>query len=195
MQYPLSLRFKLLAIASQVYVNEANGNLVFYVKQKAFKLKEDITVFGDQEQTRPVFTIKADRIIDFSANYHFAAANGAPVGGIKRKGMRSLWKAHYDISDPEGNVQMTINEENPWIKVLDALVSEIPVVGFFVGYLLHPSYIVTHANGTQVMRLTKKRSLIERSFEIDKLTEMHPHDEARAVLGALMMVLLERTRG
>ena len=195
MQYPLLLRFKLLAIASQVYVSEPSGNVVFYVKQKAFKLKEDITVFGDEAQSRALFSIKADRILDFSANYSFTAANGQPVGSIRRQGMKSLWKAHYDISTPDGQVSMTISEENPWVKVAESVLSEIPILGLFAAYMLNPTYIVTSSDGQIVMRLRKVRSIVDRRFEIDKLTEMHPHDEARAVLGTLMMVLLERTRG
>jgi hypothetical protein len=195
MQYPLDLRFKLLAIASQIYVSEPSGNLVFYVKQKAFKLKEAITVFGDQEQTRPLFTINADRVIDFSAHYHFATHAGQAVGSIKRQGMKSLFKAHYDISDPQGTVLLTFTEENPWVKVLEAVLSEIPLVGIFAGYFLHPSYIATRNDGVVVMRLKKVRSLVERRFAIEKLAEMHPQDEARSVLGALMLVILERSRG
>ena len=61
MNFPLELRFKILAIASQIAVRDASGNLLCYVKQKAFKLKEAVTVFGDEEQTRPLYTIKADR--------------------------------------------------------------------------------------------------------------------------------------
>lgn len=195
MQYPLQLRFKLLAIASQVYVTEPSGNVVFYVKQKAFKLKEDITVFGDEAQSRPLFSIKADRILDFKANYAFSAANGQAVGSIRRQGMKSLWKAHYDITTPEGTLQMTITEENPWIKVAEAVLAEVPIVGFVAAYMLNPTYAVTTSSGAIVMRLRKTRSMVDRRFEIDKLTEMHPHDEARAVLGCLMMVLLERSRG
>jgi hypothetical protein len=56
MNYPLDLSFKLLALASQIYVRDSQGNLVFYVKQKMFKLKEAITVFGDEAQTQPHFT-------------------------------------------------------------------------------------------------------------------------------------------
>ena len=195
LNYPLTLSFRIIALGTQVAITDASGGLVAYVRQKALKLKEDITVFAEQEQTRALFSIKADRVIDFSANYHFATPQGHPVGSIKRQGMRSMWKAHYDISDPNGQVQMTLREENPWIKVAEAVVSEIPLVGIFAGYFLHPSYLITHANGTPVMRLKKVPSLVERRFSIDKLAELHPHDEARAVLGCLMMVLLERARG
>ena len=43
------------------------GNLIGYVKQKMFKLKEDINIFADENQTQQRFNIKADRVIDFSA--------------------------------------------------------------------------------------------------------------------------------
>lgn len=36
---------------------------------KAFKLKEAITVFADEAQTRPLYHINAGRVIDFSATY------------------------------------------------------------------------------------------------------------------------------
>ena len=64
MNYPLKLSFKLLAIASQIYVRDANGNLLGYVKQKLFKLKENIDVFADEGQTQLLFNIKADRMLD-----------------------------------------------------------------------------------------------------------------------------------
>ena len=70
MNYPIDLSFKLLALASQIYVRDASGNLLGYVKQKMFKLKEDINVFADEGMTKHLFNIKADRVIDFSAKYN-----------------------------------------------------------------------------------------------------------------------------
>ena len=99
MNYPLELSFKLIALASQIYVRDANGNLIGYVKQKLFKLKEDINVFADEGQTQLLYNIKADRVIDFSARYNFTDASGTPLGSIKRKGMRSIFRANYEIYD------------------------------------------------------------------------------------------------
>lgn len=195
MNYPLSLSFKLLAIANQIYVRDASGALVFYVKQKAFKLKEAITVFADEGQTQPYFTINADRIIDFSARYHFADMSGRPLGSIKRQGMRSLWKASYEIMEGE-NVALRINEENGWVKVLDAMLSEVPVVGMFTGYFFNPSYLVTRPDGTPVFRLKKEPAFFEGKFAIEHIGQLHNQDdEFRAVLGMMMMILLERSRG
>src|SRR6185295_9715975 len=129
MNYPVDLTFKLLALASQIYVRDANGNLLGYVKQKLLKLKEDINVFTDESQTHVIYNIKADRVIDFSARYTFRDGAGNVLGSIKRQGMRSLWKANYEISDASDNHVMNINEENGWVKVVDALAGEVPVLG------------------------------------------------------------------
>ena len=101
MQFPVSLEFKKLALAPQIIVTDASGKMQFYVRQKMFKLKESITVFADVEQTRPLYKIDADKVIDFSARYHFKDQNGIEIGSIKRQGRKSLWKAHYDIYDGE----------------------------------------------------------------------------------------------
>ncbi len=59
---------------------KSNGRGV--TEQKAFKLKEAVTVFGDEEQTRPLYTIKADRVFDISAQHNIDDMAGQPVGMI-----------------------------------------------------------------------------------------------------------------
>ena len=135
-QYPLQLTFKLWAFAPQISVVDAQGNNQFYVRQKLFKLKEAINVFVDEQKTQILYNIKADRIIDFSAKYHFSDVNGTDMGAVKRRGLRSLWRARYDIFEGE-TIVMTIQEENPWVKIMDALFAEIPIVGLFTGSVDH----------------------------------------------------------
>lgn len=195
MNYPLSFSFKLLALASQIYVRDASGNQVGYVKQKLLKLKEDINVYADDTQQSLLFNIKADRIIDFSANYSFTDSKGNRLGSIKRKGMRSIWKANYEIADPSGTHCMSINEENGWIKVLDSLVGELPIVGMFTGYFLNPSYILTRTDGTSLARLTKEPAFFEGKFKMELLAQVQSEEETRMILSFLMMTLLERIRG
>ncbi len=193
-QYPLQLSFKILAIARQLSVTDATGMLVFYVKQKAFKLKEAVTIFADVEQTIPLYTINADRVLDFSASYHFTDRNQAPIGMVRRQGMKSLWKAHYEIVDGDLPA-LTIQEANPWIKVIDGLLGEIPIIGMLTGYFFHPAYIVVRQDGTTVMRLEKQPAFLEGKYSIEKLASLGEHEEIRVLLSLLMVVLLERNRG
>ena len=194
MEYPLNFSFKILAFAPQLAVTDAGGNLIYYVKQKVFKLKEEVTVFADQEQTRPLYKINADRVIDFSARYHFSDTAGTALGSVKRQGMKSLWKASYDILDGE-DIVMKIVQENPWIGVVDSILEQIPVVGIATSYLFHPKYLVSRADGTPVLRLTKQPAFFEGKFRLDKLADIGETEERRAILSLLMMVLLERARG
>ncbi|CAN5724357.1 hypothetical protein BH20ACI4_BH20ACI4_00740 [soil metagenome] len=195
MNFPIELSFKLLALASQIYIRDANGNMFGYVKQKMFKLKEDINIFTDENQTQQRFNIKADRVIDFSARYNFTDSRGGQIGSIKRKGMRSIWKANYEIFDAGENQVLKINEESGWVKVVDSLVGEIPIVGMFTGYIFHPAYIISKMDGTPVARLQKQPAFFEGKFQLSALVQMNETEETQVLLGALTMVLLERSRG
>ena len=195
MNYPVDFSFKILAIASQIYIQDANGSLVGYVNQKLFKLKEDINLYADENQTQLLFNIKADRVLDFSAKYNFTDARGNFLGSIKRRGVRSIFKANYEVCDASDLQVMAINEENGWIKVVDSLIGEIPVIGIFTGYFFNPSYLVTRTNNAQVARLVKQPAFLEGRFQMTKLSEMSADEENRVLLSLLAMTLLERSRG
>lgn len=195
MNYPIEFSFKLLAIASQIYIRDSTGDLVGYVKQKLFKLKEDINVFADEQQTQHLFNIKADRVLDFSAKYNFSDAHGRSIGSIKRRGMRSIFRASYEVYDDQDTQVMKISEENGWIKVIDSVVGEVPIVGMFTGFFFNPSYLISRTTGAQVARLKKQPAFFEGKFQMTKLGEVGPDEETLVLLSLLTMTLLERVRG
>lgn len=197
MQYPLTLSFKIIALAPQIYVRDASGQEILYVKQKLLKLKEKIHLFSDSSQSRQVYEINADRILDISPRYTFTTPQGQVVGSVKRRGARSLWKATYEVADASGRTIFVMEEENPWVKVLDGLLGEIPILGVFTGYFLHPRYEVKRADrGTLAFRISKHRSFLESTFEIEELERSAGEaEEIPVLLSVLMMTLLERDRG
>jgi len=152
-------------------------------------------VFADADQRLPLYELTADRVIDFSANYHFKDARGTHVGTVRRKGMKSLWRARYDIVNGGSGPALTIQEANPWAKVCDALLGEIPILGLFSGYVFHPEYLVARQDGTAVMRLKKEPAFFQGKFSIEKLGAVSEDEETRILLSLIMMVLLERRRG
>ncbi len=190
--FPLNLRFKIMAISPIIEVRDANGNYVCYVKQKLFKLKERIEVFTDATRSQLLCEINADRVIDFSATYTFTDPSGHVFGSVRRKGMKSLWRSHYEISDAD-QILYTIREQNPWSKVMDGIFGEIPVIGMLSGYLFHPTYSVTHNSGALCYQLKKRPAFLEGLFQIDELEPCH--DDIVVLMSLLMMTLLERNRG
>ena len=195
MAYPLAINFKLISWTQDIRMNDATGRSVGFVHQKALKLREQIEVFADESRGRLMYTIQADNILDFSGRYRFRGAMGSDLGCIRRHGLVSLWKAHYTIEDASGREVFTIRESNPWTKVFDSLLSEVPILGMFSGYLFHPAYDVVDAFGNPVMQLAKQPSFFERSYSVYAHKQSAPEDEVRILLGLMMMILLERSRG
>ena len=194
MRFPLDLQFKLFAISSQVWVRDGDNRLRYYVKQKAFKLREAVTVYADEGQSSTLFRIEADRILDVSARYRIEDAGGAEIGALKRQGMRSFWKAHYEI-EQGGRPAFAIREENPWVKVLDGLFGSIPILSLLSGYLFHPAYVVSRGDGEQpLLRVVKQPALFEGRFRVESLAPGEAVPDL-VVVALLMMLLIERSRG
>ncbi len=194
MQFPLNIAFKILTLAPQMHVRHAAGQQIGYVRQKLMAFKESVTVFTDETQTRPIYTINADRVIDFSANYHFADASGRPLGHIHREGMRSLWRAHYVISVGERPV-FEVHEESALVRLADSIFGQIPFLGALSGYFFNPTYIVSRIGGTEALRMVKRPAFLETQFSITRSESISPEDQVSLLLGLMMIILLERSRG
>ncbi len=194
-QFPINFQFKISSFHNDFIATDATGKMMAYVRQKMFKLKEEIMIYSDESKSKINYTIKADKWLDFSTAYAFMDEAGKEFGKVVRKGWRSLWKAEYEIIDENGNPQYIIREENGWVKVFDSLLGEIPIIGMFTGYFFNPSYIVTDNGNKPVVRLSKKPSFWGRNFGVEKIGEMDSNDDDRVMLGLMMMILLERRRG
>jgi hypothetical protein len=195
-QYPVTLSFKILALASQATVTDATGRTILYTKQKMFKFREHVEIWTDPSQGTRLAEIKANKVIDWSARYNFTDARGAAIGSVGRRGWRSMWKAHYEAFNPgDSTPDFSIHEENAWIKVADSIIGDIPLVGMFSGYFLHPSYLASSSGGVPAMRMTKQPAFWEGRFKIEKLGEVTTREELNLFLSFMMLVMLERQRG
>ncbi len=195
MQYPIKLNFKKIALARQAHLSDASGESIAYARQKLLKLKEELEVFRDKSRNEKLCTIKADRVIDFRAAYQFVSEAEQVFGSIKREGLRSLWKATYHLQTADGEPFATLREEKPLAKVFDAFFGDIPLVGLFCNYVFNPSYLLTTSEGEALFRIKKSPSLFGNVFHIEKLNDSHQDKDILCLMGILMMVFLEKSRG
>ncbi|MFD0862014.1 hypothetical protein ACFQ1M_07330 [Sungkyunkwania multivorans] len=195
LNFPIKFDFNISTLANDFTATDNQGKTLAYVRQKMFKLKEDIVIYQDASKTKVNYTIKADKWLDFSTSYSFKDPQGKELGKVARKGWASLWKANYDIIDQHQKPQYKIQEENAWVKVMDGVLGEIPILGFFTGYLFNPTYKVMDPQGKVVMRLKKEPSFFGRKFTVSKVEETDADDDHRLMLSLMMLVLLERRRG
>ena len=194
LSYPLDLSFKIITIGTRISIKDAAGRQVAYVRKKKFKLKENVGVYADEDQSRLLFRMKADRMIDFSARYAISGPDGHPIGAVGRRGMKSLWSSAYVLDDAYGMEAGSIREENPWTKVLDGMMESLPLGDALGGLFFNPAY-VAELYGKDVLRLQKQASVLESSFRIDMLADFSEEEEDLLLAGIIMMVLLERDRG
>ncbi len=109
--------FKFLGAAFHIY--DSNGNLAFYSKQKAFKLKEDIRLYTGEDMQTEVLSIRARNIIDFSACYDVIdSTTGVKVGALKRKGLKSIIRDEWLVMDANDVEIGFIQEDNTLIALL-----------------------------------------------------------------------------
>jgi hypothetical protein len=192
------MSFKIISFSPQIFVRESSGREIFFVHQKMFKLKEDVAVYSDSSKSREIYRIKADRIIDFSARYNFTdSTSGMGMGAVKREGMRSIFKASYNVFGDGDQVTHHIKEDNGWVKVMDALLGELPIIGMFSGYFFNPTYTL-YQSGTEtpILHVKKLPAFFEGAFEVTTINPpANEAEENRLLLAILMMTLLERSRG
>jgi hypothetical protein len=194
LNYPLEMSFKIATIGTRVRVTDAAGRQVAYLRKKKFRLREDVRVYEDESQNRLRFRLKADRVVDFGASYAVSGPDGQPLGAVRQRGMRSIWKSTYEVSNPNGKTIGVIHEENPFVKVLDSLAEALPFADALGGLFFNPAYLVD-LGGETVLRMKKERSVFESKFRLDRLGDFSEREEDLLLAGLMMVLLLERDRG
>jgi uncharacterized protein YxjI len=193
--YPIDFTFKITTLHDDFLVTDSAGETLAYIKQKIFALKTAVKVFNNSAEQYINYHITADKWLAFNMCYSFDNAQGNHVGKILRKGVRSIWTATYEIHDAGNNPILNIKETNPWIKILDAVFGEIPIVGLLMGYFFHPKYTVSRLNGDILFFCTKEPSLFGRKFKLTNEFSVQKNEEELAILGVIMMLLIEKNRG
>ena len=79
--------FKLFGAGFNIF--DEHGNPAAYSHQKAFKLREDITLYTDESKSDPMLKINTKSVIDFSGTYDVTTPEGLRLGSLRRKGMKS----------------------------------------------------------------------------------------------------------
>ena len=117
--------FKIFGGAFHIY--DQTGNLLFYSKQKAFKLKEDFRIYADEAMSEELLVIKTPQILDIGATYHVLdPIEGEAVGAVRRRGVKSMFRDEYIFLDADENEVGKLTE-NSWLSAFASrLVKLIP---------------------------------------------------------------------
>lgn len=113
-------------IGSNFRIYDPAGQLVAFVHQKGFKLKEDIRVYADEAQSREVMVIQARTILDFSAAYDiWDSEQKVKVGAMRRKGWKSMIRDEWDVLDPNDQVIGQLVEDSMLLAIARRFLSNL----------------------------------------------------------------------
>ena len=193
LKFPLDIKFHIATFSNDFSVTDANNQSVFYVREKILSWRDVIKVYRDSSKKEELFQLRSNRVIDFQQTFTITDANGNIVGKAKRKTLKSFWTATFHIYDANDNHIFTIKERSGFTRMMDGMVGEIPVVGFFSGYLFNPKYALSNLQGTELMEVSKEPSFFGRKFKLNQYQQTE--DDALFVLSFMLMLITDRNRG
>ncbi|GIX40674.1 MAG: hypothetical protein KatS3mg129_0407 [Leptospiraceae bacterium] len=112
--------FKIFGGEIRIY-DENKEKLLCFVKQKAFKLKEDILVYADETMQQVILRIKAESILDLATTYSIYKYNNQieiKIGALKREFLKSLIRDSWKILDEYNNEVGYIQEDSMFKAML-----------------------------------------------------------------------------
>ncbi|MFY1826042.1 hypothetical protein ACN47A_09025 [Myxococcus fulvus] len=172
--------FKLFGGAFHIY--DAAGNLAFYSKMKAFKLKEDLRIYGDEEMREELLSIKARGILDFGMTYDVTdASTGERVGALRRKGLRSILRDEWLVLDTNDQEIGKIEEDSMMLAL----------VRRFLTTLLPQSFTGT-VGGAQVLAFKQRFNPFVQKIDLDFGMDLQGRlDRRLGIAAAVLMCAIE----
>jgi uncharacterized protein YxjI len=152
------LKRQVFALTGKLRFYDPQGNLVLFVEQKMFRLREDIRVYGDESKTQELLLIKARNIVDWAAAYDVAdSATGQKVGVLRRKGWKSMLRDEWEVLDVNDQPIGRLFEDSAGRALLRRLL---------LGSLLPQNYDMTIGE-TRVADLRQKFTLFGYQMILD----------------------------
>ena len=172
--------FKLFGGAFHVY--DEKGNLAFYSKQKAFKLKEDFRVYSDEREMEELLTIKTRQILDIGATYNVQdATTGEQVGAIRRKGLKSIVKDEWVFLSNEGREIGRLTESSVTRALLSRFINLVP-----------QTYVIVAADGREVAEIRQHFNPFVLKYSMT-IVEPEPSIDRRLLISSgILLAGIER---
>jgi uncharacterized protein YxjI len=115
--------------------SKAEGDLLVFVEQKRMKLKEEITFWSDRSKSTPLFSVKAETVLDPSGRYQLLDPNGQVIARFKKNFAQSLARSTWHLQDADGNETGIAKERNLFAALFRRYGSLVPYIGTLLGFM------------------------------------------------------------
>jgi uncharacterized protein YxjI len=177
------LRRQVFALTGKLRFYNPQEQLVLYVEQKMFRLREDIRIYSDESKSQEVLLIQARNIIDFNAAYDVVDASyNQKVGTLRRKGWRSVMRDEWEVLDVNDQVIGMLFEDSAGQAMLRR---------FVLGSLLPQNYDMTLGE-KRVADLRQRFNLFSYLMDLDfSMDSARKLDRRLGIAAATLLAIIE----
>ncbi|HEX9909186.1 MAG TPA: zinc ribbon domain-containing protein [Thermoplasmata archaeon] len=180
------IRKKVIAIANQYWIEDAQGRQLGFSRQKIIRIKENIRIFTDDSMTSEIFRIQQEQIMDMWGTFAVLdSATNACVGKLRRQAISSgVFVDEYLLLDANGQMVGRVAERGG-----RGLARK-----YLPGGSLVPEQLVVEFHGQQVAEIKQQFKIIGDIWEVD-CSRIPPQFDRRTLISAmLLMGMIERDR-
>jgi uncharacterized protein YxjI len=178
--------FKVFGAGFHVY--DAAGQVVGYCKQKAFKLKEDLRVFTDEQMSSELFRMNATKVIDFGSTYEVRHPTGELMGSLRRRGLKSLVRDSWLVFDGQGQQIATLEEDSTTMALLRRAHE-------FLAAILPQKFVLKRADGAPIATFRTHFNLFIYRLGVAIHTEDPALDDLMVLATGCLIAAIEGRQG
>jgi len=167
------------------HVRDEQGNTVMFSKQKAFKLREDMTVWADENQSRELLKIKTPQMLDLGATYFVTdSTTGEQVGGLARKWGKSMLRDTWHILGPDQQQIGVLQEKSMAGALLSRFINIIP-----------QKYVIDTMEGGRVVSIKQHFNPFVLKYTMTIDDPMPPIDRRLLIAQGILLCAIEGRQG
>jgi uncharacterized protein YxjI len=177
-----------------VYTSDAEGQkgqLIALAQQKRLAFKEKVIFYGDAEQTQPIFTLRAEKVMDVHGRYLIEDMNGNYIGAFKKQFKKSLFQSTWNILDTNSQPKLQISENSLTLALFRRFGGFVPIIGGVVDILvlfLRYHFAFTDSATNEEVGTYKKTTLFRDHYALSMTDESFNQYDWR-VLAAMAVAL------
>lgn len=167
------------------HVYDENEHLLLFSEQAAFRLREDVRIYADEQKTQELLTINADQIFDFGATYHVHdGQTHERVGSLRRKALRSILKDEWLLLGGEGMEIGILTESSYGAALLSRFINIIP-----------QSYVILTNSGSRVAEIKQLFNPFVLKYRLLIVKPKPEIDRRLLVAAGILLACIERRQG
>lgn len=185
-RFVLRQKFRFVVNEYVFHLAEADGvtpgEPFCYVRQKAFKFKEDIRFYTDESKSTELMRIKARQRFDPRASYDVTDSTGVKIGAIQKVFGTSMLRSTYRIKGAEDQELAIVREANLGVALARRAVGFLPYLENISNWLPIPYHFVFERDGVEMGSHRRQLFKFNDTYSLDLTPDADRTIDRRLVL-------------